>query len=742
MKTIKVKWYQSLNTQGILGVLAATLWLIIGLILVMKTRGQRLVLDESSKLMEEIGNSAVFELNSRTTEIAALTRTLGTTAENLPKSEILINQVLPSIIDFQGDLGVAGGGFWPEPYQFNQNIAKNSFFWGRNEAGILEFYDDYNVSNYGYHNEEWYVIVRYSQPRECFWSQSYIDPHSGQPMVTCSVATFADDKFSGVVTIDLKLEGLQNLVESWQNKTGGYGFVVDRNNRFITFPNLDLVKEMNHNQGIDLMIASQLATKEPLFLPISEALESLNHDLIKNNQNSDQYSLDDVLNIARESYQIDLNQAKLIYAIINNAQDQNNLNNNSFLVKNIQLKRDFLLGESANAFVFLIPDSYWKLVIVQPKSRAIAVANNITRILTIYFSVTVLVITLICYFLLRIILIKPLIEISQVMDDLGNKLIEHHYDDLQDYQLNYHSSNEIGRLVVIVNALATQLAKVSKALKQVKRTQAQLIQSEKMSSLGEMVAGIAHEINNPVNFIYGNIAHITEYSESLLKLVEMYQEAYPDPAEEIAEMIEDIDLEFVEEDLPKLLASIKIGATRIRELVLSLRNFSRLDESDLKEVDLHEGIDNTLLLLKHKIYHHNANIKIIKDYVDLPLVQCYAGELNQVFLNVLNNAIDAFDKDDSETEKSQEILIKTELLSPEVVRISIQDNGKGISKENLTKIFDPFFTTKPVGKGTGLGLSISYQTIVEKHKGKLYCHSEEGKGTEFVIEIPIKYSLG
>jgi two-component system, NtrC family, sensor kinase len=309
-----------------------------------------------------------------------------------------------------------------------------------------------------------------------------------------------------------------------------------------------------------------------------------------------------------------------------------------------------------------------------------------------------------------------------------------------------HQTLEIkDKLAVTATAQAQQL---EQTLKNLQQTQAQLIQTEKMSSLGQMIAGVAHEINNPVNFIHGNIAYVNKYSQELLRFTDLYQQEYSNPHPKLAEFIEDYDLDFIKEDLPKILSSMKVGTERIREIVLSLRNFSRLDESDVKAVNIHEGIDSTLLILQTDIKGKAIfnEIKIIKDYGDLPLVECYAGQLNQVFMNILSNAIYALhnpekqDLNKPKTNSASQIIISTSIQEPDWVKISIKDNGSGIDDSIKGKIFDPFFTTKPVGTGTGLGLSTSYQIVVDKHGGKLQCISAVGEGTEFAIEIPIAKS--
>jgi two-component system, NtrC family, sensor kinase len=323
--------------------------------------------------------------------------------------------------------------------------------------------------------------------------------------------------------------------------------------------------------------------------------------------------------------------------------------------------------------------------------------------------------------------------------------------------------------------LKQQAQELQKALHDLQQTQAQLVQSEKISSLGQLVAGVAHEINNPVSFIYGNLKHAESYVQTLLHLVQLYQAHHPELVEPVRSPVDPAELDFICTDLPKTFKSMQVGAERIRQIVLSLRNFSRLDEAEIKAVDLHEGIENTLLILQHQLKANNKRleIQVVKEYGNLPLVECYAGQLNQVLINILSNAIDALDSsrfinieantthstskassslpiDQLTTEPTNfnplaiatsvvpTIWIRTQVLNDDHVQISITDNGSGMTEVVKKRLFEPFFTTKPIGKGTGLGLSISYQVVVEKHHGQLKCFSTPNQGTEFQIILPLQ----
>lgn len=417
------------------------------------------------------------------------------------------------------------------------------------------------------------------------------------------------------------------------------------------------------------------------------------------------------------------------------------------------------LNWSGNShYVHILPwrDEYgldWLVVVCVPENAFMAQINANTRTTTLLCLGALVLAIIIGYFTSHHIA-RPILRVNQATQAMASGNLNQSVDltNIQElntlaYSFNYMAGQLRESFTALENSKAElenrveeRTIELKNAFIELQRTQAQVIQSEKMSSLGQLVAGVAHEINNPVNFIHGNIIHLNEYIEDLTRMIQLYQERHPGDDPEVEELAAEIDLEFLITDLQKMLSSIKMGTERIRTIVLSLRNFSRIDEAEFKAVDIHEGIESTLLILQHRLKQNreSGGISVIREYGNLPAVECYPGQLNQVFMNILVNAMDAVD----ESNIPGKITITTKTIDSQWIEIAIADNGGGISASVKERIFDPFFTTKPIGKGTGMGLAISYRIIMEKHHGKLDCFSHPGEGTQFIIQLPVKQEEG
>ncbi|MEH1941535.1 MAG: response regulator [Nostoc sp.] len=346
----------------------------------------------------------------------------------------------------------------------------------------------------------------------------------------------------------------------------------------------------------------------------------------------------------------------------------------------------------------------------------------------------------------------PVIFIS-ALDDVVDKVKAFDVGGVDYIAKPFHGAEVVLRIENQINLRMLQVKLQEKnfllqqALDNLQASQVKQIQNEKMVALGQLVAGLAHEINNPISFIYGNLQYTGQYVQDLVNMIEVYQQEYPKPTPKIQQIAKNLDLNFMIKDLQNLIGAMYRGSDRIREIVRALQHFSRHDEAEMKRINIHEGIENTLVMLQHRLREAAdcPTIVVVKDYGNLPLVTCYASELNQVFMHLLNNAIDAIEErvgNQSLTPYSllstPQIRIHTEVIDLNMVKIAIADNGSGIQESLRSRLFDPFFTTKPVGKGSGLGLSISYQIIVQKHRGNITCTSSVGQGAEFAIEIPIE----
>ncbi len=565
-------------------------------------------------------------------------------------------------------------------------------YW-RGKARNLEYKSEVYIPN-----EEYFYVgdPEHNPRRKPGWTGLYLDTAVKIWMVSAIVPIYQGDRFLGIVGHDIVLTDLMEHTIHDQ-LPGTYNIIFREDGRIITHPHY--MEELQQGQG-QLKIED---LNDPYLARIFQIITHISPDV----------------------------------NVVENPQDHQYLG------------------------ITRLEGPGWYFVTVYPESLLSQAAWDTAKFVLIAGVISLTIEILLLYFVLQQQVAYPL----QALTAASNLLADGNFA----ISLDTSRNDELGRLAGSFTRMANQLKEsfqllekhneeleiniqkrteeLSKTVDKLKRTQLQMVQSEKMSSLGQLVAGVAHEINNPISFIHGNLAHVNEYAENLLKILSLYQHYYPQPPPEIQAELEALEIEFLAADLNKILQSMKSGSDRIRKIILSLRNFSRLDEAQLKLANLHEGIDNTLLILQHRLNptEQHPTIQVIKNYGNLPLIECYPGQLNQVFINLLTNAIDALEEANQgrtlEDINSQLniITITTEISEDrQSVTIAIQDNGIGMTEEVKQKIFDHFFTTKAVGKGTGLGLAIAYAIVVEQHSGTLQVNSTPGQGAEFLITIPIQ----
>lgn len=459
--TRRVKWYKSLSFLGLLGLSLIPLWDMAGIFIIMQTRGRDLVVEESARLIEESGNTAIAEIGIRSRQIGALARSLATMGAALPRDPALFQRVLPRVIDFNGDRDVAGGGIWPEPGAFTPGVERRSFFYGRDAQGALRYFDDYNHGR-GYHKDEWYPVVKYSRPGECFWSESYMDPYSYQPMVTCTAAMHSADRFIGVSTIDLKLEGLHDFMEKIRVRTGGYVFLLDRNNKFLTFPFPDRVRLVGvDDKGArteEFMSAAQLAQKEPTFQPIAAALQAMNREALRLAARSPDFQPETAARLTQDSDQITKEEAELIAAVITDPfRKLRTERQGSNLYARFRIPDDFITREESLVFIFNVPNSYWKVVAVKPMSEAQAVAGKISKVIITLISITILVGIVIAAALMHYAFTRPIKATTLAVEEVGELVARKQFSQLENYRIASPGDNELGRLADVINSLGSEL---------------------------------------------------------------------------------------------------------------------------------------------------------------------------------------------------------------------------------------------------------------------------------------------
>lgn len=782
------------------GVLLVTLGLVIFTI---QTFGKNLVISQSLNNMQEKGNRMVNNLEGITEQIEILTN--GIAGGALPLIEQsqqdngnALNAYIHELFVHLNDKKINGFGIYPDNHGFKTPI-DIGLYWYRPEP--TKNYVQYTDVPAGYNvrTDFWYIPpkVMYQQTgyQDCVWTESYVEPTNHAPMVTCSAPVIKDNTLLGVTQVDLSLDEIDDLLQAWQKDFNGYMLLIDNNNRILSFPNLTPERRKNlklKNEGVKTaniyqynlvnITLDDLVANYPEFASIQQTVNDLNSTLITdvrtqlNQAYPNQHKFDSLTNafVKDSNGLIKLGQAERIVAFSLDNKNRTAYDGN-FFQKQLFFPHDSILHQPTNAMVFLVPNTHWKLIIAQPQSQTTKTADTLAKTLLAYLIPAILLGIFLILLFVRKLITQRLSQTSEQMYKIQLKISQNNHHHLQEYTLPTQGGDEISYLNTSINKLLKRIQDnegvlaslnsglekkveerthdLSQALKKLKSSQLQLIRAEKMATLGQMVAGVAHEVNTPLSYVQNNLEliHVLlhEYDELNAKLYDFHQllmddniceTAVQQQLEQVLTLVSKIRPLAIQKELEQMIKDSLFGVEQISDLVANLRNFSRIDESKIKQIDITECINTCLIMLKN-------NLKMVTLYTDFgttPPIVCSPSQINQVIINILSNACHAVLKQKKALDPQANPAFKPKIdirtfSDNDWLYIEISDNGTGMDARTLEHIFEPFFTTKSAGEGTGLGMAISQQ-IISQHGGRIDISSELNQGTTFIIKLPLTSS--
>lgn len=760
----KIGFLSQVSTQVTFVLFLAFAVVLAVVFYVVDKQGYEKIRLESEKLIVQTGNTAV---NSIATDIRRASRSaldLQKSAETLPIQEDILQTSLSNAFD-QTDYGILGsGGIWPEQGALGANVATHPFLMVRQNGGYQSILNDPNPNN-PYYQEDWFNALKVINPDGCVWQHVRASQAQGELAMSCGVAIERDNEFWGASTVNFTLNQLQDNISELSESTGsGYILLLDNSNKVIASSNPERLVYIDEETGTPLDI-SQVIDSDPAWQPILDFLDTRRVNTVK--AVSERISPQ----VERALYGIDQSQGNGTdagYTLVNygayldvTENPKNSLDNH--LLQSFDLDKDNYYHGS-QAYLFEVPETAWKLVMVQPDFEVNAIADALSKDLINSVMFALFITVALIYFMLMFLAFNPLQQTAEKISEAERLIDDKEYNKLSEVKfargrneiglvnhsirqlLNRIQSNE-GKLANINKELEVKVeertSELQDTLKELKNSQLQLIRSEKMATLGQMVAGVAHEVNTPLSYVQNNLEIIGQLTEQYEELIEHVQNLKVEMIDnntaennidqllaDIVSAASDIEEDDLTAELKELIKDSLFGVEQITEMVLNLRNFARLDESKVKKTDIRECIEASLKIARNSIKHQ----EITTEFAVTPEVLCSPSQINQVLVNLFNNASQAM-----ENKPDGRIEVRTR-VDDEYVYIDVIDNGKGMSQSILNQIFEPFFTTKGAGEGTGLGMAISQQ-IMEQHNGQIVATSTEGVGTTFTLTLPINNDL-
>ena len=758
----KVGFFNQVSTQVTTILFIAFAVVLAVVVYVVDKEGHDKIRLESAKLVAERGNTAVNSISADINRVMRSALLLQQSAQTLPPQENILQVSTANAFDKRDYNLLGSGGIWPEKGALGANTATHPFLMVRQNGDYQAVLSDPNPTN-PYYQEDWFSVLKLLKPDSCIWNHVRASQTKGELAMSCGVAIERDNQFWGASTVNFTLNQLQeNIVKLSESSGSGYILLLDNSDKVIASSNPERLSYIDEATGTPLDI-KQVINSDPAWNPVLNFLEAQRNEIIEQVAASVSPQVQQVLNTIDKAETGDSKGYYLVNyaAYLNNGENKQNAMD-SRLLQSFELTNDNFYNGS-QAYVFEIPETYWKLIVVQPDAEINAIADNLSENLINWIALALLITAGIIYFMLTFLAFKPLKETTDKISLAENIINNKQYNKLSSVKFKT-GRNEIGLVNGSINDLLDRIqsnegklaninqqleikveertAELQDTLKELKSSQLQLIRSEKMATLGQMVAGVAHEVNTPLSYVQNNleiIGQLTEQYEELIELVQGLKGIKSDVTSDnkidklLADIVrasDEIQEDDLSAELKELIKDSLFGVEQITEMVLNLRNFARLDESKVKTIDVRECIEASLKIAGNSIRHQ----EIVTDFTPTPEIKCSPSQINQVLVNLLNNAAQAMgEKSDGKIE------VRTRADDSNVY-VDVIDNGKGMSSEVLSQIFEPFFTTKGAGEGTGLGMAISQQ-IMEQHNGDIKAVSTVGVGTTFTLTLPINNDL-